>query len=336
MSLNAQVSEEINYKDFLSDAGWGNATIEPLAADMGLRRYFLVKKDKQHALLMDMSRAGILEIGLPEFIKIDEFLRTNEVNAPKIYHHDSHNGLALIEYFGQTSFGDALKQGKDRRAIYRKATEILVKIKSAAKENTLNLVPYKKTLIWDRLPQFVDYYMPVASDCEASEKIHEEFQTVWKTIEASLPPCPNTMCLADYHLENLMWCDGQTPDYGVIDFQDAFWGAAPYDLLNLLEDARVSVPDEIKQEMKILYCANMSDEERAAFHDWYVMMSAQFHCRVIGLFIKFAKEGRGNQFLQHIPRLQNYLKDEIQNPVLKPLKDFIEGHSISFNQEIKL
>ena len=328
MSANPQIIDDNMLPYFLTKAGWGNATIKPLSADMGLRRYYLVELNSKSALLMDMSRAGVLETGLEEFIKIDEFLRGHNINAPEIYYADTKTGLALIEYLGDTSFGDALKNGVDKVDIYKRATDFLIQIKNAHTENTLGLLPYKKTLIWERVPQFVDYYMPVASGVSPSPKIHDDYQKMWEDIENGLPECPHVVCLGDYHLENLIWNDNK-PDCGVIDFQDAFWAPAPYDLLNLLEDARMSVPDDIKHKMKTNYCADMDDKTRAAFDDWYVVMSAQFHCRVIGLFLKFAQDGRGEQFLPHIRRLQNYLKDEIKNPVLAPLKAFIEGHKIS-------
>ncbi len=331
MSAKPQSIDTVNLNAFLEKAGWGDATRTPLNADMGLRRYYLITRQNDTALLMDMSRAGILETGLPEFIKMDKFLRANNIHAPEIYYADEQCGLALIEYMGDTSFGDALKNGVDKSDIYTKATKILVQIKQATTQNDLDLPLYKDTLIWQRVPQFVDYYMPPASGKVVNQKIHDDYQAMWDEIENALPPCPMTVCLGDYHLENLMWRSGQNADDGVIDFQDAFWGGAPYDLLNLLEDARVSVPSDIKQKMKELYCANMNEEECKAFQDWYVVMSAQFHCRVIGLFIKFADEGRGKQFLPHIPRLQNYLKDEIQNPILAPLKGFIENHKISLD-----
>jgi len=78
----------------------------------------------------------------------------------------------------------------------------------------------------------------------------------------------------------------------------------------------------------------MSVGEREAFDLWYVYLSAHFHCRVIGLFIKFAKENGGVEFLAHIPRLQNYIKQNLQRPVLEPLKEFVEKNDISFDCQV--
>jgi len=282
MNKPSQHPEMNNYSDFLNKSGWGGASITPLSADMGLRRYFMLQRGDEAALLMDMSRAGILETGLQEFINIAKFLQ-----------------------------------------------------RQSAAENTLELNSYKETLIWKRLGQFVDYYMPLAcadgTGRQTTQEDYDQFQSVWKDIEGTLVPCPMGVCLADYHLENLIWRPDTKNGYGLIDFQDAFWGPQPYDLLNLLEDARVSVEGDIKQSMKDLYCNAMSLEERQAFDDWYVVLSAQFHCRVLGLFIKFARENGGVEFLGHIPRLQGYMRENLRNPVLKPLKDWLAGHKVSFD-----
>ncbi|MEM6812286.1 MAG: phosphotransferase [Pseudomonadota bacterium] len=334
MSLKTALKED-EFSSFLNDAGWQDSNITPLSADMGLRRYYLLEKGPQKALLMDMSRAGILETGLGAYIKIDEYLRSININAPEIYHSDLNTGLAVIEYFGDQSFGDALHSGADKEQLYSMGTDILIQIRqSSSPPNDLNLPPYKNTLIWDRLPQFVDYYMPFDSGMVISDKTHQEYQAVWKQIENSLPKPINTICLADYHLENLMIREGQDPLYGIIDFQDAFWGPCAYDLLNLLHDARVTVPGDLIAAMKDKYCADMNAEERENFEAWYCILSAQFHCRVIGLFLKFADEGRGEQFLPHIPRLQCYLKENLENPLLSPLKEFLENHSITLEKQI--
>ena len=110
-----------------------------------------------------------------------------------------------------------------------------------------------------------------------------------------------------------------------------FGGAQPYDLLNLLEDARQTVPDDIKREMKSLYCDGMSAEEKEGFDAWYCILSMHFHCRVIGLFIKLHKERDKSEFLQHINRLQGYIKSDLQNPIMQPLVDWIEEKGISLD-----
>ncbi|HPD82725.1 MAG: phosphotransferase [Alphaproteobacteria bacterium] len=331
MNAQPQQVEKSVIAAFLNDTDWAGAEQIAMGADMGLRRYKRLEKNGRRALFMDMSRSGILETGLKEYVEVGEYLKKIGINTPEIYHYDLKSGLAVIEEVGQVSFGYQKNNGYNPPEIYQKATDVLVQIKNQATENVLPLVGYKKTLIRERLRQFVDYYVPAVTDAVASPQLVEDFETVLNDIALSLPSCPMGFCHADFHLENLMWCPEKPGGYGLIDFQDAFWGFKGYDLLNLLEDARQTVPSEIKKAMKDRYCEGMDAQDREIFEQWYALMSIHFHCRVIGLFIKFAREKGGVQFLAHIPRLQGYITENLKNPVLLPLKEWMESHSISFN-----
>ncbi|MCI5061151.1 MAG: phosphotransferase [Alphaproteobacteria bacterium] len=341
-SSSVQLDQD-GFWPFLESAGWGSADMTPLGTDMGLRRYYRLMTGEGTALLMDMSRAGILENGLESYIRVADFFRECGIQTPHIYAYDVEQGLAVIEDFGDISFGTARRDGTSSEEIYQKATDILIQLRQSAQTNSLGLKLYEEMAIRKRLAQFVEYYMPVAAGRATTKADQVEFQNILAEIEKTLPPCPMGVCHADFHLENLMWCpehkghksDGHRGEgYGVIDFQDSFWGPLPYDLLNCLEDARQSVPEDIKEQMKARYCEGMGVLEKQAFDAWYVYMSAHFHCRVIGLFIKFAREGRGREFLTHIPRLQGYLKKNLQNPILAPLKEFMDRHKVSFDIDV--
>lgn len=333
MSSQPQPADVNNYSDFLKEAGWGDADIQPLNADMGNRLYFKAMKEDKTALLMDMSAVD-KEESHDTYLSIDSYLARIGVRVPEIYYSNAACQCSLIEMFGEQSFGDAFHAGTDPKKIYQTATDVLKTIKTEVQANDLKLIRYKDSRPWKNLPQFVDYYAPAVTGQEGTDNLHVKFQEVWDSIESLLPSCPKTFCHADYHLENLMWRPDSEEGYGLIDFQDAFWGPQPYDLLNLLEDARVSVPDDIKSAMKDRYCEGMGTLERAVFDDWYTVLSAQFHCRVLGLFIKFSQETKTNKFLAHIPRLQGYMRKNLENPVLKPLKDWLTDHRVSFDINI--
>ena len=129
----------------------------------------------------------------------------------------------------------------------------------------------------------------------------------------------------DYHVENLMWIPAETSlkQCGILDFQAAMIGPQPYDLVNLLEDARMTVPQDIQDNILKQYDDN--------FRAWYRILGTQFHCRVIGLFIKLPINGKP-KYLEHLPRLQNYLHKALQDPLLKPLKDFFDTLGVDFTR----
>ena len=330
MNSQPQTVDLEEFSDFLKEAGWGDTVVEARSGDAGLRRYFKLTKKDETALLMDMSRSGY-EASLDAYITIGRYLREKEIHVPEIYHCSLDTGLSVIEDFGHESFGDVRKSAREHDRLYEIATDILIAIRERAPSNDLRLGSYNQSRIRERLSQFASHYMPVATGKAVSQDEIQQFQEVWTQIDSRLPTCPLGFCHADYHLENLMWRPDTSEKYGLIDFQDAFWGPLPYDLLNLLEDARVSVPEDIKHAMKDRYCDGMGTLERGIFEDWYVVLSAHFHCRVIGLFVKLYQERGMDQYLEHIPRLQGYIRQNLENPVLAPLKEFITEHKIALD-----
>lgn len=320
---------------FLQDHGFGDYAVLPTSGDAGLRRYYLLTRGDETVLFMDMSRSDY-ESGLQSYIEVARYLKSIGVRVPDIYASDQESGLSIIEHLGEQSFGDVRAQ-VPLSDLYGLATDVLVKMcDNGAADNVLGLATYKQTLIYERLSQFVEFYVPAVTGKDTNEEDVASFYAMQDEIEASLPPCPMGLCHADYHLENLIWMPETSSGYGLIDFQDAFWGPLSYDLLNLLEDARQDVPEEIKSAMKDKYCAAMSAQERNAFDQWYLYLSSHFHCRVLGLFIKLYKERGIDQYLQHIPRLQNYVLRNLEEPSLSLLKKWVEVRGITFDQPISL
>jgi hypothetical protein len=100
-------------------------------------------------------------------------------------------------------------------------------------------------------------------------------------------------------------------------------GPAPYDLANLLEDARTDVPKDLRAQILSRFDQDMQN--------WYRVLATQFHCRVIGQFIKQALHDNNPSYLPHIPRLERYLSEGLKYPVLAPLKQFFDELQVDFS-----
>lgn len=107
-------------------------------------------------------------------------------------------------------------------------------------------------------------------------------------------------------------------------------GPAPYDLANLLEDARTDVPKPLRIEMLEQYCQGMAPAERENFLRWYRVLATQFHCRVIGQFIRLAVRDGKPRYLALIPRVAAYLRDGLADPLLTPLAEWFGAHGLDF------
>ena len=309
----------------------GCESLESLPRDVSPREYYRGKRGDLDFILMRYPEiTDETKAELRQFIRIDHWLVEQGIKAPELYEEHVDKGYALMEDLGGTSFGKALKAGHDRTDLYTLATDALKHLRTCDAPDYLPA--FSESRIRANIRQLVDYYIPITRSQLNEKGLAQEYLDIWTQIEHSLPPCPQGFLHADYHLENLMLMEKQDgiKKCALIDFQDALNGPIPYDLVNLLEDARMDVPTDLSETLMSRYCEGMTMAEEEAFRLWYRVLGTQFHCRVIGLFIKLSAEQNRDDYLIHIERLQKYLKKHIKHPVLEPLKRWFDKEGLDF------
>ena len=106
-------------------------------------------------------------------------------------------------------------------------------------------------------------------------------------------------------------------------------GSPAYDVASLLQDARVTVPDELELKLLSHYArlrrANDPAFDMAQFARAYAIMAAQRATKILGIFARLNKRDRKPQYLAHIPRVQRYLAKSLLHPALADLKTWYDG-----------
>ena len=133
--------------------------------------------------------------------------------------------------------------------------------------------------------------------------------------------------LRDFHSPNLIWLDERQgiAQVGIIDFQDAVLGPAAYDLVSLLQDARIDVPEQLELALLTRYiqARRASDDafDAAGFAELYAIMSAQRNTRLLGTFARLNRRDGKPQYLRHQPRIWTYLSRSLAHPALERAGD---------------
>ena len=302
-----------------------------MAGDLSPRKYFRGEKDGRTSIIMLYPQADDeAREELRDFIKITTWLARQGVKVPAVLALDEELACAHFEDLGTKSFGDVRRAGADMAPYYTLACDVLKHLKDAPCPD--DFPRYRESRVHHKRRQLVEYYLPLERGRKFTDAEMESYLAAWEEVEASLPPCPQGFLHMDYHLENLMWVEGEEGirRCGLIDYQDAVCGPLPYDLVNLLEDARVDVPQDLKADILARYCEGLEGEETKAFRDWYDLLAAQFHSRVIGLFTMQAAERGRDDYVVHIPRLQKYLLTALEKPVLAPFKRWCTQVGLDF------
>ncbi len=332
------VGREGDRATFLRRIGWADSTLEKVGEDCSFRRYFRLRRHNGETVILmeavpDGSAIATPGHNLLDFVRLSAYLRALGLSAPAVYEVDEASGYLLLEDFGDLPFRQALTNGVDQGQLYALATDVLRYMGRHACESDIDLPDYYASHIHEGRRRVVDWTVPLMRRARNPDGLVEDYLSVWDGIEAGLPSVPKGFLHIDYHVENLMWIPERQDMHrcGILDFQGAMVGPLPYDLANLLEDARVDVPLDLRVEMLARFCEGMNAEEKEVFENWYRVLATQFHCRVMGQFIRLAVKDNKTGYLQYLPRLSSYLEAGLQHPVLSPLKAWFSENAIAFD-----
>src|SRR6185436_17488157 len=112
----------------------------------------------------------------------------------------------------------------------------------------------------------------------------------------------------------------------IIDFQDAVMGPAAYDVVSLLQDARIDIPEAVELTLLTRYIkarrAADANFDPAGFAELYAIMSAQRNTRLLGTFARLNRRDGKPQYLRHQPRIWTYLNRSLSHPALLGVREW--------------
>lgn len=339
--------------DLLARTDWSTAARLPMQGDASTRAYERLRKpDGQTAILMispprpdgPVLRAGKsysalahLAEDISAFIAIDEGLRAHGLSAPEIFAFDRETGVAVLEDFGAESFVDEQGIILER---YAEAVAALAHLHGFALPQTLpvddrltyRIPPYDLDALAIEVELLLDWYAPHVAHATLTSGAKATFVNLWRHTLRDIVNAARTWTLRDYHSPNLLWLPQRTAmaRVGIIDFQDCVLGHPAYDVVSLLQDARVDVPDEM--ELRLLgHYAQLRQVagarfDIAGFAGAYAVLGAQRATKILGIFARLDKRDHKPHYLAHLPRIEKYLAKDLAHPLLSELRGWYETH----------
>jgi N-acetylmuramate 1-kinase len=349
----AQVARLKALRQFLADAGFSDARRQRMAGDASIRSYARLVRDDGVVILMNFPRrpdglaiydsktysaAVHLAQDVKPFVAIANGLRVRGLSAPSIHHADLDAGFLITEDFGSEGFieGDPPQPIVER---YETAVDVLAALHRKTLPEVLPLAPQ----ITYAIPTFdidallvetglmLEWYLPDRS-AEPTNNLRAEFVMLWRDLLGKLAAVPKTWVMRDFHSPNLIWLGERSgiSKVGIIDFQDAVLGPAAYDLVSLLQDARIDVPEQLELALLMRYIKTMhaADDsfDPAGFAEIYAIMSAQRNTRLLGTFARLNRRDGKPQYLRHQPRIWTYLTRSLAHPVLSGLREWYSAN----------
>ena len=336
---------------FLNQTPYADAVARYLQGDASTRSYARLALPERSAILMNSPRqpdgppirdgkpySALVHLAeeVTPFVAVANALREREVSAPAIYECDIDRGFLMLEDLGDRVFGCEIAKGHAMAELWGAAVDVLLALASKPPPDKLpieghapyRLPAYDADAMLTEASLLIDWFWPALHGRAMPEAMAEEFRALWRPLLAKAANADPGWVLRDYHSPNLMWLPKRegVKRVGILDFQDALRGPLAYDLVSLLEDARVDVPEALERELLARYCSARGAQSQHfssdQFVSLYATLGAQRNSKILGIFARLAKRDGKRGYLAHIPRVTRYIERNLAHPALAELRRF--------------
>ena len=268
---------------------WASARIAYLQGDASTRGYARLQSGDRSALLMDAPRqpdgppirdgrsyskiACLAEDMVRPFVAVGAVLRASGLSAPDVMAADLDAGLLLVEDLDDRLYGREIATGASQVVLWRAAVDALVHLRGVPvppefglPDGSIYALPRRHREAFEiEIDLLLDWLWPELKGGPAPDSVRAEFRALWAPVIDRLLALPGGWFLRDYHSPNLVWMPEREgiARVGILDFQDALNEHFAFDLVSLLQDARVDVPEALERELFDDYCTQVAAREPA-------------------------------------------------------------------------
>ena len=289
--------------------------VVPLTGDASDRRYFRVLLPDSGSIVLSLHAAPFEFEKLP-FVNVARLLAAMPVPIPSVLGHADDLGVLALADLGDVTLQAHLgaASAAEHAALYRQAVALIATLqRRGADLESPEYVPFAiafdvEKLTWELdffIKHFIEAYRGVVIATPLKEELRREFAVVVDTLAAER----RVLCHRDYHSRNLMLHSGELY---IIDFQDARMGPDTYDLVSLLRDSYVDLPEETVSELIAYFLAlNGRTGEAREFRQRFDMMALQRNLKALGTFGYQTTARRNPVYIQYIPRTLRYVRKNL-------------------------
>ena len=332
MSGNAAESVDGRVAEYLrrADLAWAATRVEPLHGDASTRAYVRVAPPDRPPMVLVLHPEPFAADSLPQVV-VGALFRRLGIPVPAVLDAAPDLGILAVEDLGDETLEGWMAggPGRDPAPLYREAVEHLATLQTrGAAFRDEGTLPFTLALDAAKLTWELDYfrseflkaYRRVALPPVASEALRCELSAIAQELAAE----PRVLCHRDYHCRNLMVRDGRLV---VIDFQDARLGPGTYDLVSLLRDCYVDLPDDLAAALARRFLDAVPAQRTPDFQARFDLMSVQRHLKALGTFgHQVARRGRGH-FAEAVPRTLGHLRRTLgAYPRFARLRELLSPH----------
>ncbi len=289
----------------------GTFDVIPLAGDASSRRYSRLVSGTHSWVLMEWEPYDPESYSL---LSVQRHFKKNHVLVPEVVAYSGEFGIILYEDLGDVTLEQEFFKTRNpygTLGYYRMAIDELLKIHLIASKDKSPCVAFNfefdvEKLSWELNWTRKHFFEGILNYQGRSSELEQEFVKLTTILANS----PKYIQHRDYHSRNIMVYQNKVH---VIDFQDARMGLVQYDLVSILRDAYVPIPQSLETELLDYYLyrakADFNKEwNKGEFDYLYEVQSLQRLLKAVGSFASFWMLRQDRRYLKYIHATMHRVK----------------------------
>lgn len=236
-----------------------NFTLEPMNGGASVRQYYLLSfKSKTYfphrRIILMKVPADSAEIA-EDYLNISYYLRRHKIPHPRLYEIQQAQGWLFMDSASGVQLNHFLNKHPEKtEEIYEKLLEFLLLMQKRAKFET-HCPAFQRSFDTDKYwyefqlhvrQQLIEYFFGYEFTA-AEERLFNNFANqISQYLDARLP----IFVHRDFQSSNIFYNpDKPGRPFQIIDFQDARSGSLVYDMISIVWDSYISVPEHLRAKL---------------------------------------------------------------------------------------
>tara|TARA_B100000029_G_C17438501_1_gene910632 strand:- start:121 stop:1098 length:978 start_codon:yes stop_codon:yes gene_type:complete len=291
--------EKDHNKILLSILNNKNYKIKRVKGDASKRGFYNISTNKNRYILMD---SGSEALSFKRYIKFSKIFDQNSIHIPKIIHINKKNKLVLMEDLKHNLIFSKLNKN-NIFDIYKKAVENIIKIQGIKRKNIYSYTEkkyYNESILFK--DWLLDRFLGIRVNNSDSKKLTSELNF----LISQILKYNRSLVHRDYHSKNIFY---YKKNIYIIDYQDALMGSNYYDLVSLLKDCYVTLPNKNMKKL-FTHFYDCNDINKLSYDEslyQFNLIGVQRHMKAAGIFARLSKRDKKDNYIQYLPRTLKYI-----------------------------
>src|SRR6266850_2038975 len=228
--------------------------IAPIEKGGSDRKFYRVRCSSEQSLIL--VKYNLEREENRHYVEIAQFLETHGIHAPRIYYHDTDEGLIWLEDLGERDlFSYRDEPWLVRRAFYESALDQIAALHALPESVCIEMKQHlpaefnSELYLWEQ-NYFFENCLGRLFKIEKAKLTQLASLPALQEIADRLASFPRVLVHRDFQSQNIIIRNGQAH---LIDFQGMRPGLAEYDLASLLYDPYIDLPEDERAELTAYY-----------------------------------------------------------------------------------